>query len=77
MHKITVEIEQDGEDIVIQVGEEEGVWLEKVVAGILRKTIDDKTLLLAAKDYKRRESVEQKQSNIKIDGGSYEDGDKV
>lgn len=67
MHKITVEIEQCGEDIVIQVGEVDGNWLEKIVAGILRKTIDDKTLLLAAKDYKRRESVEQKQSSVKID----------
>ena len=51
MHKITVEIEQIGEDINIEVWEEDGNWLEKVVAGILRKTIDDKTLLLAAKDY--------------------------
>lgn len=61
MHKITVEIEQCGEDIVIQVGEVDGNWLEKVVAKILRKTIYDKTLLLAAKDYKKLENVEQKQ----------------
>lgn len=67
MHKITVEIEQIGEDINIEVWEEDGNWLEKIVAGILRKTIDDKTLLLAAKDYKRLENVEQKQSSIKID----------
>jgi len=67
MHKITVEIEQMGEDVSIGVLEEDGNWLEKIVAGILRKTIDDKTLLLAAKDYKRRESVEQKQSDVKID----------
>lgn len=67
MHKITIEIEQMGEDINIEVWEEEGAWLEKVVARILRKTIDDKTLLLAAKDYKRLDNVEQKQSTIKID----------
>ena len=67
MHKITVEIEQIGEDINIEVWEEDGNWLEKVVAGILRKTIDDKTLLLAAKDYSKLDNVEQKQSSIKID----------
>ena len=67
MHKITIEIEQMGEDISIGVLEEDGNWLEKIVAGILRKTIDDKTLLLAAKDYSKLDNVEQKQSSIKID----------
>ena len=67
MHKITVEIEQMGEDVSIGVLEEDGNWLEKIVAGILRKTIDDKTLLLAAKDYSKLDNVEQKQSSIKRD----------
>jgi len=67
MHRITIEIEQMGEDVGIQVWEEKGECLEKVVAGILRKTIDDKTLLLAAKDYSKLDNVEQKQSSIKID----------
>ena len=67
MHKITIEIEQMGEDISIGVLEEDGNWLEKIVAGILRKTIDNKTLLLAAKDYSKLDNVEQKQSSIKID----------